>query len=63
MTAQCECPRRRWAFPNLLVNVARLMLMLWIAFHAPGPDMVHQFTFILVRSAATIIIFVWQGVS
>ncbi|MGX5718361.1 hypothetical protein [Arthrobacter sp. MAHUQ-56] len=55
-------PRGTWAFINLLVNVARLVLMLWAVFHGPGSPMVHQLTFILVRSATTVIIFVWQGV-
>lgn len=62
-THQCNCPHRRWAFTNVALNVLRILLMVWAFFQGLGhPAMVHQLTVILVRSAATIIIFVWQGV-
>lgn len=51
---QCNCPHRGWGLPNLVVNILRLTLAVWVALHALPPGLVLHFAVSLLRLAMTI---------
>jgi hypothetical protein len=49
MSLQCNCPHRRWGLPNLIVNIIRLMLAVWVVLHALPPTVVLHIAVTLTR--------------
>lgn len=57
MTKQCECSQRRWALPNLVVNLIRLAFAIcaWGIMHGATPAVVLHLAVNLIQLAATIL--------
>ncbi|OOP63104.1 hypothetical protein BMF89_07380 [Arthrobacter sp. SRS-W-1-2016] len=61
MTKQCECSQRRWALPNLVVNLIRLAFAIcaWGIMHGATPAVVLHLAVNLFPMSVAILIAVW----